>query len=273
MAQATAAGNVRIDYDDLGQGDSTILLMTAWCMSRSGYGQLAQKLAKNNRVLTFDWRGHGKSETPTGDFGANELVEDAIAVIQASGAQEITLVSMHHAGWVAIDLRRRLGSKIARIVHLDWVVFPPPDPYMNLVRGLASPDGWQQARDTLFTIWTNGIPNPPELVSFIKEEMGSYRGEMWMRSGREIAAGFDQFGSPLQALSQLNPPVPTLHLYGQPKDPGYLVAQQNFAFKNSWFSVHQLNAESFFAQFDADDEIVTAVEEFLAKPILSAEAV
>ncbi|KAM3092632.1 alpha/beta fold hydrolase [Phormidesmis sp. 146-35] len=272
MAQATAAGNVRIDYDDLGQGDSTILLMTAWCMSRSGYADLPQKLAKNNRVLTFDWRGHGKSETPTGDFGANELVEDAIAVIEASGAKEITLVSMHHAGWVAIELRRRLGSKIARIVHLDWVIFPPPEPYMNLVRGLAS-EGWQQARDMLFTIWTNGISNPPELVTFIKEEMGSYSGEMWMRSGREIAASFDQFSFPLQALAQLTLPVPTLHLYGQPKDPGYLVAQQDFAFKNSWFSVHQLNAESFFAQFDAVDEMVKSVEEFIIKPVLSAEAV
>jgi pimeloyl-ACP methyl ester carboxylesterase len=263
MAKATAAAGIKIDYDDLGQGEPALLLTTAWCMSRTGWAQLPHKLAANRRVLTHDWRGHGNSDKPSTDFGAKELIEDAIAVIESSGAQQIVVFSMHHSGWVAIELRRQLGDKIAKLIHLDWVVFPPPEPYMNLVRGLADPNGWQQARQILFTIWQDGINNPPELVDFINGEMTSYGEDMWTRSGREIGASFDQYSFPLQALSTLNPPVPTLHLYAQPKDPGYLQAQQEFAAKNPWFQVHQLHADSFFAQFDAADEIVKEVEKFI----------
>ncbi len=264
MPLVTTSDNLRIHYDDLGQGETTILLLTAWCMSRNGYAQLPQKLAKKYRVLALDWRGHGQSDSPTDDFGADELVEDAIAVIKASGSKKVTLVSMHHSGWVAIELRRRLGETISNLVHLDWVVFPPPEPYMNLVKGLATSDGWQQSRDMLFSIFTNGINNPPELVDFIQKEMGSYSGEMWMRSGREIGASFEKFGYPLNALSNLPLPVPTLHLYGQPKDPGYLAAQQDFASHNAWFSVRQLASETFFTQFDAEDEIVAAIASFVS---------
>lgn len=263
MALATAPGGIKIDYDDLGQGEPAILLTTAWCMSRAGWAQLPQKLAANHRVLAPDWRGHGKSDQPTTDFGAKELIEDAIAVIEASGAKQVVVVAMHHSGWVAIELRRLLGDKIAKIIHLDWVVFPPPQPYMDIVNGLADPAKWQEARQTLFTIWQTGVNNPPELVDFINGEMTSYGEEMWTRSGREIGASFEKWGFPLQALASLDPPVPTLHLYGQPKDPGYLKAQQDFASANSWYHVHQLNAESFFAEFDAADEIVQEVEKFI----------
>jgi pimeloyl-ACP methyl ester carboxylesterase len=264
MAQAIATDQIKIDYDDLGQGEPALLLTSAWCMSRAGFAQLPQKLATNHRVLALDWRGHGNSDKPEGDFGAAELLEDAIAVIKASGAQSVIPVSMHHSGWVAIELRRRLGDRVAKIVHLDWVVFPPPEPYMNLVNGLADPQGWQQAREMLFTIWQTGVVNPPELVEFIKGEMASYGQEMWTRSGREIAASFAKFGFPLQALSQLDPPVPTLHIYAQPKDPGYLAAQQDFAAKNPWFQVHQVDADSFFIQFDAADQVAETIERFIS---------
>jgi hypothetical protein len=192
------------------------------------------------------------------------LVADAIAVIKASGAKNVTVVAMHHAGWVAIELRRRLGATIANLVHLDWVVFPPPEPYLQLVNGLATTTGWQQSRDMLFSIFTNGINNPPALLDLIKTEMTAYSGAMWMRSGREITAGFAEFGYPLNALAALTPPVPTLHLYGQPKDPGYLAAQQDFASHNPWFSARQLTSETFFSQFDAADEIVEAIAALVA---------
>jgi pimeloyl-ACP methyl ester carboxylesterase len=264
MPFATTSDQIRIHYDDLGQGETTILLLTAWCMSRHGYAQLPPKLAEKYRVLALDWRGHGQSDIPVDDFGAAALVEDAIAVIKASGAKNVTVVAMHHAGWVAIELRRRLGATVTNLVHLDWVVFPPPEPYRQLVNGLATAEAWQASRDVLFSIFTNGINNPPELVDLIKTEMSSYSGDMWMRSGREIAASFEKFGYPLNALAALTPPVPTLHLYGQPKDPGYLAAQEDFASHNPWFKAHQLASETFFSQFDAADEIVEAIATLVA---------
>ena len=44
----------------------------------------------------------------------------------ASGADRIVPVALAHAGWVAIELRRRLGKKIPAIVLVDWIVLDLP---------------------------------------------------------------------------------------------------------------------------------------------------
>ena len=44
----------------------------------------------------------------------------------------------------------------------------------------------------------------------------------------------------MQALSQLSPPVPVLHVYVEPRAPEYLSAQEAFARDHSWFAVRRL---------------------------------
>ena len=72
---------------------------------------------------------------------------------------------------------------------------------------------------------------------------------MWRRSGREIAASYAA-RSPLEAFRALGPPVPVLHVYGQPPDPDYLELQERFAAEHDWFSVLKLDATTHFAMID-----------------------
>lgn len=262
MAQ-TIAGGVKISYEDMGQGEPALLFMPAWCQSRAVCSQVVMKCATYRRVLALDWRGHGQSESPAGDFGDDSLLEDALAVIEASGAQQVVPVTIADSGWLAIKLRRQLGERIPKLVHIDWVVLPPPATYMDSLKALAAPDQGQQERDQLFEIWLKGVDNP-ELIQFVREEMGSYSAEMWMRAGRELISSYAQWGSPLQALSTLNPPAPVLHLYAQPNDAGYLAAQESFAAAHPWFSVRKLEAHSHFPMFEVPDEIEAAIEKFVS---------
>src|SRR6202042_3212516 len=108
----------------------------------------------------------------------------------------------------------------------------------------AAPDRWQQARDALLGIFASAGLHDYDYEHMVKDEMAGYSGEMWMRSGREIGASFAKWGSPLQALSSLNPPAETLHIYGQPEDPGYLAGQEAFAKDHPWFHVLKVSARS-----------------------------
>jgi pimeloyl-ACP methyl ester carboxylesterase len=121
------SGNLKISYDDLGNGKNALLIMTGWCDNRVQFSPLANLLAREHRVLTMDWRGHGASDKPGGDFGLAELVADAEAVIAAAGVESVVPVAESHAGWVAIELRKRLGARVSRLVLLDWIVriLPP----------------------------------------------------------------------------------------------------------------------------------------------------
>ena len=57
---------------------------------------------------------------------------------------------------------------------------------------------------------------------------------------------YARHGDPLQALTELNPPAPVLHLYTEPRAPEYLSAQESFAREHSWFAVRRLESVSHF---------------------------
>jgi pimeloyl-ACP methyl ester carboxylesterase len=259
---STPAHTLGLGVDDLGQGEPALLLLTGWCSSRERWAKAVPLLAEHRRVVSFEWRGHGVSQPAPGDFGTNEMVQDALSVIDATGLETVIPCSASHSGWVAIELRRRLGERIPAIVHLDWMVHEPSGAYMELISELQDPDRWPHARDTLFEIWRAGVQD--EDIDAALEVMRRQDAEMWIRSGREIEASYRRAGSPLRALSAF-PTVPMVrHVYGQPATPEYLQAQQRFAEEHDWYSVHRLDARTHFSMIEAPDEVASEIERVAA---------
>jgi pimeloyl-ACP methyl ester carboxylesterase len=265
MAQTYPDG-VRISYDDSGQGEPALLFMPGWWCSREMFARLLPLCASRRRVLALDWRGHGQSESPEGDFGTKDMVEDALAVIEASGAQRVVPVAQAHANWMALELRRRLSERILRVVSLSWIVLDPPPPFLGALEAMQDPERWEQAREGVFSMWLKGVDDA-EVIRFVREEMGSYGFEMCSRAGREISAAYAREGNPLRALASLESPVPWLHLYAQPPDPGYLAAQQAFAEEHPWFSVRKLEAQSHFPSIEVPDKVAEAIESFVTQEV------
>lgn len=259
--KTVAADGVSIAFDDHGRGEPALLLLPAWCSPRTAFEDLAPLCAEHRRTLVLDWRGHGDSNPPTGDFGAAALVEDALAVIRASGAHTVVPVALSHAGWVAIELRQRLGDRIPRVVLLDWLVSEPSTPYREALQGMQVPERQKKTIDEIFSLWLHGV-DQPRLTQFVRQQMGSFGFEMWARAAREISAAYRRAGSPLHALAALRPPVPALHLYAQPDDAGYLQAQQSFAAEHPWFHVQKLHAQSHFPMFEVAGDMAMAIERF-----------
>ncbi len=259
----TRSDNVRISYDDMGQGEPALLLMPGWCASRAMFHHIAPKCSAHRRTLALDWGGHGQSETPQWDFGASTLVAEALSVIEASGLQQIVPVTNAHSGWIAIELRRQLAERIPKIVLLDWIILEAPAPFLTGLKALQDPQHWQQARNQLFSTWLTGVDNS-EVIRFVHDVMGAHGFEMWSRSGREIGNAYAQSGSPLQKLETLKPQVPVLHLYTQPDDLEYLAAQQSFADTHPWFKVQKIAAHSHFPMIEVPDQIALAIEQFVS---------
>lgn len=254
---------VLISYDDQGRGEPALLFMPGWCGSRSVFDHLAARCAARRRTLALDWRGHGQSQAPAGDFGASDLVDDALSVIEASGTERVVPVALSHAGWVAIELRRRLGPRVSKLVLLDWLILGAPPPFLGALQSLQDRTQWQQTREQLFSMWLDAL-DIPELTRYVREDMGSYPFETWATAAREISSAYTKAGSPLQALATLDPPVPVLHLYAQPEEPGFLAAQESFGAAHPWFQVRRVAARSHFPMIEAPDEVATAIERFVA---------
>ncbi len=176
-----------IAYDDVGDREPALVSMPGWCASRDAFRPLYPCLAR--RALAVDWRGHGDSSPAAGDFGTRDLVDDALAVIAASGAHRVIPAALAHAGWVAIELRRRLGPEcVPGIALIDWMVLGAPPPFHAALAALQVADTWEATRERLFTMWTTGV-DAPALHAYVRA-MGGHGFEMWARGGREIAAAF-----------------------------------------------------------------------------------
>lgn len=256
-------GEIKLAYDDRGSGEPTLLFMPGWCAGRTAFDDIAARMATRRRTLAMDWRGHGGSASVPRDFGTPELVDDAIAVIEASGAKSIVPVATAHAGWVAIELRRRLGARIPRIVLVDWIVTDPPAPFLAALAAMRDPSQAFAVRDQLFAMWTEGVDHAG-VLSFVHDDMGTYSAEMWARAAREIGGAYEREGSPLRALVALKPPIPVLHIYAQPEESSFLEAQRAFAIANPWFRVHKLNARSHFPTIEVPDQMEDPIEEFVS---------
>jgi pimeloyl-ACP methyl ester carboxylesterase len=104
----------RIVYDDVGDGEPALLLMSGLCAPRTYYNHLVALSSPKRRCLVIDWPGHGDSEQPKADFGEKELLEAAKDVIRKSGARRVVPVAAAHSGWMpsgfANYLKRSMNS-------------------------------------------------------------------------------------------------------------------------------------------------------------------
>jgi pimeloyl-ACP methyl ester carboxylesterase len=250
-----------IAYDDVGTGEPALLCLPGWCGDRDVFVPLTERLARTRRGVAMDLPGHGGSTAPDGDYDSEDVVRAALDVIDRAGLQRVVPVALSHAGWVAIELRRRLGAeRVPGLVLLDWMLLGPPPGFLDALAGLQHPDAWRDVRAGLFAMWTEGI-DVPALHDYVGR-MGGYGAEHWQRAGREIAASFQAEGTPLAALAGLEPACPTLHLYAQPADDAVLAAQQQAATRHPWFTPRRLPARSHFPMFEVPDELADAIERF-----------
>lgn len=87
---------VRIYYETYGSGPATILVLPTWSVLDSSHGRFQLvDLSRRYRVVTFDGRGSGKSDRPVGRaaYAGEEFVQDAIAVLDATGTDQAVVVA------------------------------------------------------------------------------------------------------------------------------------------------------------------------------------
>ena len=261
MSHATVT-SVPVSFDDAGHGGPALAYLTGWCSTRTSYAAMAEHTARRHRSIAIDWRGHGTSPAPDGDFGWQQMADDVLAVLDGCGVDRFVPVASAHAGWVARDLAVRVPDRVAGIVLLNWLVLGAPPAFTAGVAALADPATTRQAADGLTATWLDGHEGVPGLARQIAA-MRRQSDEMWARTGREITAAYAADPSPLQAFAALAATPPVRHLYAEPKDPAFLAAQQGFARIHPWFTVRRLDtACTHFPMLEQPAELAADVTRF-----------
>ena len=77
-------------------------------------------LARHCRVLRHDTRGHGAGDTPAGQWGLDDLVGDALRLMDAFGVEGADFTGLSMGGMTGLGLG--LGLGLARPDRVDRII-------------------------------------------------------------------------------------------------------------------------------------------------------
>ena len=120
---ANSAG-VRIAWHRYGSGPETILFIPTWNFVDSRVlRRQVDGLRDRFRVLTYDARGSGESDRPARGYRFADHLEDALAVLDATGTAAGSVVATSAGTHVAALLAQRYPDRVRRLV----MIAPPMD--------------------------------------------------------------------------------------------------------------------------------------------------
>ena len=113
---------VRLAYEVAGvEHDPTILLMPTWSIIHSRFWKLqVPYLSRHHRVVTFDGRGSGRSDRPTGAaaYAEHHYADDAAAVLDATETDRTVVVGLSCGATYGIHLAARHPDRVTALIAI-----------------------------------------------------------------------------------------------------------------------------------------------------------
>jgi non-heme chloroperoxidase len=126
---------VRLFYQDWGAGKPIVFVHAAGMTSDQWQYNVADFSASGYRCVSFDRRGHGRSDRPRHGYVFERLADDVADVIEALDLREVTLVGYSLGAIEAVGYLARHGTgRVARLVLLA-----PCTPFVS--KTADNPDG------------------------------------------------------------------------------------------------------------------------------------
>jgi 3-oxoadipate enol-lactonase len=186
LAFASANG-VRLHYEETGDGPPLLLIAGIPAIA-SDWLPVAEALADTRRVIAFDNRGSGDSDTSPGPYTTAELADDAAVLLDALGAAPADVFGMSMGGMIAQELALRHPGNVRRLVlgcthaATRTAVRPPKE----ASRAFAAEVGWAERMRLLSPFAFTENVDAGLLERFIDKKSGDVQSEEGYRA--QIAA-------------------------------------------------------------------------------------
>jgi len=84
-------------------------------------------LEAKHQVLRCDTRGHGASDAPGGAYTLDQLVADAVALMDALEIKKVNFVGLSMGGMIGQGLGLKHADRVVRLALCDTSAFMPPE--------------------------------------------------------------------------------------------------------------------------------------------------
>lgn len=117
-------GSIRLHYDEFGPAKDSadpVLLVMGFAVPGSGWQLQVEGLSPSHRVVTFDNRGVGRSDSPAGFYSTDQMAHEALALMDHLGWDRAHIVGISMGGMIAqkmaLAARHRVRSLALLATH------------------------------------------------------------------------------------------------------------------------------------------------------------
>ncbi len=116
---ATSADGVPISFSVYGEGTPAIVFVHAWCWGQNNWNGQIQEFSRQNKVVTIDLGGFGKSGHNRTDWTMEAFGEDVVSVVEKLGLEQVVLVGFSMGDKVIVEAARIMPERIIGLVGVD----------------------------------------------------------------------------------------------------------------------------------------------------------
>jgi pimeloyl-ACP methyl ester carboxylesterase len=129
--QALARDGTRLHWTEVGSGSPAIVLTDGIGCAGFVWRNLEAALARQRRVIHWNYRGHGRSATPRDPYRTtiDDCVEDLLSVLDASGEARAVLAGHSMGVQVSLEVHRRAPERVAALVLICGAPGHPLDTF------------------------------------------------------------------------------------------------------------------------------------------------
>ena len=148
------ANGLKFHYWVSGRGADTVLVhglggnLAAWHL------RIVPELQRDFRLLTYDLRGHGRSDSPPVGYTTGDMVGDLKGILDALGIEKAAFVGHSWGGDIVLHFALQHPDRVSKIVLVEpGLLSPLADVYRN-------PDwqGWSYVTETIESLSGKAVP-------------------------------------------------------------------------------------------------------------------
>ena len=153
---------ITMHYEELGTGEPLLLLHGFGMCGRGDWDKIATELAKTNRVILADLRGHGWTTNPSGKFTMRQSAEDIRALLDALGLRKVRAMGISAGGMTLLHLATKYPDRLEKMVVIGATSYFP-EQARRVIGGEAAAPMPKEVRDMFDRCASRGAPQVRDL--------------------------------------------------------------------------------------------------------------
>ncbi len=119
MPKASLPSGIRIHYQQVGEGPDLVMVHGLTGNLAVWHLRIVPELSERFRILTYDLRGHGHSDTPPAGYSADAMADDLVALLDALGIERPVIAGHSYGADIALYHALRQPSRVREVIAIE----------------------------------------------------------------------------------------------------------------------------------------------------------